>query len=159
MNCLWDLRTHAEDFLSLSQSPYHTNRHSSRVTHVSSTTRSDCALIQDQSSTDCVEWTTQSSIFSFFHFLFFHFFSFLWDRHRAQRCECHKLAVFWWVGGWVGGWWWWWWGGGVVLRADHVLPFWSRTILRAVLKEQPCAVLPRFASHVEQQDRGARMPR
>ena len=26
-------------------------------------------------------------------------------------------------------------GGGVVLRADHVLwPFWSRTILRAILK-------------------------
>ena len=42
--------------------------------------------------------------------------------NRAQRCDCHKLAGFWWVGGCV------------VLRADHVLwPFWSRTILRAVL--------------------------
>ena len=31
------------------------------MTRVSSTARSDCALIQDQSSTDCAEWTTQSS--------------------------------------------------------------------------------------------------
>ena len=46
--------------------------------------------------------------------------------NRAQRCDCHKLAGFWWVGGCV------------VLRADHVLwPFWSRTILRAILKDLP----------------------
>ena len=46
--------------------------------------------------------------------------------NRAQRCDCHKLAGFWWVGGvWS-------------LRADHVLwPFWSRTILCAILKDLP----------------------
>ena len=41
--------------------------------------------------------------------------------NRAQRCEIHKLAVVWWVGGmWF------------CVRILCWLPFWSRTILRAI---------------------------
>ena len=49
--------------------------------------------------------------------------------NRAQRCEMHKLALSWWVGG-------------MLLRAEFMLlPFWSRTILRAILKDLPPAQL------------------
>ena len=44
--------------------------------------------------------------------------------NRAQRCEIHKLAVVWWVGGiWS------------CVRISCWLPFWLRTILRAILKD------------------------
>ena len=62
-----------------------------------------------------------SSFFRFFHFFIFFilsFFSLLWGTERSGVIVTN-------------------WQGGVVLRADHVLwPFWSRTILRAILKER-----------------------
>ena len=48
--------------------------------------------------------------------------------NRAQRCDCHKLARFWWV------------GEGVVLRADHVL--WP-----ILVKNDPVRNFERTPSH------------